>query len=1055
MRYQGSSIPVVVLALLCGSALAGSTLNFPRASFDTNTFTGVAFVNPNNVVARLEISLISTDGSDALPSTTLDIPPGAQQALLLTDIFKNPLPPDRVCWMRVTSEQDGITGFFLFLNNTVSQFDGADLPQISHRILFNEVRHGGGFSTEINLINPSSDWTNVKLILFRPGLEPATADLPAGISRRGVVRFDPAAIFKTTQIPAGSYLSASANVGIGGFALIKSGKDLLGLNAQPATTGQQILYFPQMAVLGPWKTELGIVNYSTEAAILTISAFKGNGTPHSGDYLKGTNPVTRQLPAEGALMLDVAELFGFQTTASQTGTLDGWIRVESTNSGISGFVSYGVVTAGSLAAVPSQSIALNRAFFSHLATDLGYFTGLALLNPGQLTNNYRVVVLRKDGTVIGSTDGVLRPGERVSRLITEFVPQTGKQSGGFIWVSSTQAMYMTSLFGTAKGFNPSLKSEILANIAPQAATPFYQPNASPPLQIQPSLAVLQPNATKQFSVSGAIRPVVWKVNGSTTASVAGSISTSGLYQAPSQVPTGLPVVISAEATDRPNSSGASVDVLRRTQLAKGEGTVQSVTFLRSQQKLFSAELLSSGASGADSSQPQGSGNSQIRAVLPAPALLLKSLPGEDVSKMIGYSASNGPEYLLVSTSGGRVVRLDPTLSNPPLVEIASGLTNPTSMVLDPVSGNLLVVAGSSIVTVAKSAIEKGLVTTLQSDSGPRDDRPKFFIGDLDNPQGIAVDACTGNIIVSQNSGLYVIDRVSGSRYFLGESGFPGEVLGLYRKEMPCPSAFQVIVANPAQRKIQLYDPNLGTGTPWVTSAAFSTNDLAYLPKDNTITAEGSTGILLGDRQSDGAASDIYVVNVPNLYVDKQANTLPKPTLDNVSDPRGDTFGTLEPQIDLLEVNSAFGDGGWIISLTFDSPVTPLWQGLPNGLAGVIGIDTDQDASTGAGVWPGLGDQINADIGMDYVIWLRQETDGGGALILKYYGSGEYGPTGYEGSISFGPDGSTVLFFIPYSSFDPDGLMNFIVVAGTDAEPTDVAPNLGFLTTGAEYLPPHY
>ena len=71
--------------------------------------------------------------------------------------------------MRASSVSD-LTGFFLFLNGLGTVLDGADLPDSAKKIVFNRIKVAEGFSTELNIINPSgrlpsncSCWTQVIL----------------------------------------------------------------------------------------------------------------------------------------------------------------------------------------------------------------------------------------------------------------------------------------------------------------------------------------------------------------------------------------------------------------------------------------------------------------------------------------------------------------------------------------------------------------------------------------------------------------------------------------------------------------------------------------------------------------------------------------------------------------------------------------------------------------------------------------------------------------------------------------------------------------------------
>ena len=225
----------------------------------------------------------------------------------------------------------------------------------------------------------------------------------------------PPLFFEVSEISADSFVSVTANVAIAGFELVRtSGGDLLGLNARDGLEQLTQLFFPQVAVLGPWKSELGLVNYSSTPVIATISVFKPDGTLYAEADLQN-NPVTAIVGSNDSLLADVETLFGFAGEQ----TLDGWLLVESTSASLNGFISYGLPGTGSVASVTSSAQGQKRAIFSHIATSGGFFTGVAVLNSGQLATNVTILAIQPTGVVLGSFNTVLKPGERLSKLIDE------------------------------------------------------------------------------------------------------------------------------------------------------------------------------------------------------------------------------------------------------------------------------------------------------------------------------------------------------------------------------------------------------------------------------------------------------------------------------------------------------------------------------------------------------------------------------------------------------------------------------------------------------------
>ncbi|MFZ0428692.1 MAG: DUF5719 family protein [Acidobacteriota bacterium] len=846
-------------------AFPASRLIFPRASFDIGTITGIALVNPTGQDAQVTLTLRGPDGS-LLTGTGITNPArftvgkGKQLAQLLDEWFHAKLPADRVGWVEVTSPRDGITGFFLFLNLAGTQFDGADLPEAAPEIIFNQIEAGESAGTELNLVNPGSAGTEVTLRLVGPSVPPAskTINLPAG----GMARLDASQFFGLTQIPNSCYVRVIAKAPVAGFEFVKSSKgDLIGLNAQHERLQLSDIYFPQMAVQGPWKTEIGLVNYTASPVILTITAFQADGTKFGTDQLN-TNPVTRSLDKFGAMRADVAELFGFKGDQVR----DGWIQVTASSPSINGYIRYGLPETGSVALVAAPAEGTTRALFSHIATVSGFFTGLALLNPGSVVANVRVMAFTSAGTPIGTYDTALAPGHRISKLINELIQPAGNQSGGFIWVKSDRPIYSTSLFGTSK---------VLANIPPQGVPSAFNPDSgTQSLKLDPPLAAVQPKTGLKFQVTGSAGAVVWKVNGKQGGdNVVGRIAADGTYTAPENPPSPQSVTISAEVGGR--IVGAAVDIVKKEQLFSGLGVVQAVAYLASLRKLYESELvgLSPTDQGGDGVEP-AAGESRLFELLPGNVKVpVSTFANEEIHDMTAFAANGGKEYMLLAARrSGRILRLDPENPQQPY-EVAKGLVQPGAMVIDPVSGNLLVAEQDRITTISRSALEAGLRTTTQRlGKRPRRryaDRGSLLVGGA-NASSLAVDECTGNVYYTDNAAgtINVYSKATGETFVAADGLLgPTDLLAVYRQGVSCPAALNLLVVERDQGWVTLVLPYSGQQYIWFeVPSAF---DVTFLPENNPFTE--AAGVLIGQFADENA--ELFFVDLPDDYGVRPTNGL--------------------------------------------------------------------------------------------------------------------------------------------------------------------------------------
>ncbi len=188
MRYQLLSI--VCMSLCFGTNEGSSTLIFPRLSFASQDLTGIAIVNPTEETATVTFRAYGVDGQLLQPQgsprpgdgqegrqpqggftnpASFDIPPGQQFADVTIGIFGSGIDPEAIGWIEAVSEADDLTGFFQFLDTSISFLDGADLPVPDSRLIFQDVRVDQGFSTTAYLLNPNGPGSaSVELSLVTP-----------------------------------------------------------------------------------------------------------------------------------------------------------------------------------------------------------------------------------------------------------------------------------------------------------------------------------------------------------------------------------------------------------------------------------------------------------------------------------------------------------------------------------------------------------------------------------------------------------------------------------------------------------------------------------------------------------------------------------------------------------------------------------------------------------------------------------------------------------------------------------------------------------------------
>jgi len=846
--------------------MGASELNYPRVSLSGDTVTGLAIVNPGTESATITLKAFGGDGNllkTPHNPVVLSLGPGEQLARTALELFGAPDKNAGPAWVRGESATDGLTGFFLYLDNQITFFDGAEIPEPTEQLLFPEVRIEPGAATELNLVNPNEATAHVEFILYG-GVSPVTRTLT--LPAFGSTRTDAATLFGVSPGTGGSspgstayYVTVGSDQPLVGCAFVQFQHENVGLSARPLDEALDRLLFPQFAVLDPFVSELTLVNLSNQSVIATVTAHQPDGSLYQVDG--GSNPVPIGLKPKEAVRRDLETLFGFKGSA----TLVGWLEVEASTPSLNGVLTYTVPSLGSRASVAAVSQGSQFSIFSHIATVLGYYTGLAVLNPGALTANLQLAAMDYSGKPVGTHSEALAPGARISKLITELIPESQSMGGGFIWLRSDLPVYSTSLFGR-------LENGILSNIPPQPSPDNFQPSGvEEPWGITPPLAVVQPQGNMTFQLQGTPgAPVQWSVNSVAGGSPqTGTISAAGVFKGPSKTPAQLPVFVAASADDA--SAGASVDILSPQELFSSLGEVQSVAYLTSAQRLYAAELQATQTFGDGAVDLQATDATRIVDATTGTPVEVGKFTGETIPQMVPFQAIDNREYLLlVGEKSGSIIRFDPATGR--RATVLSGLDQPSAMVLDSAENAVLVAEATEVNSYDLSLLNAGLSAKGASSPDQQTFSPKRRLFAASHGH-LAIDSCTGNIYatIAAEGRLLEYVRATGAIRTIAEGLVqPGAVLGLYRAGGGCPAAFHLLVAQAAGENLLNVIPAEKRITGWFRLRRRA--DLIFLPPGNSFTR--SAAILISDLGAESSA--ITLVELPGLYMARLLNPLRRP-----------------------------------------------------------------------------------------------------------------------------------------------------------------------------------
>ncbi|HEY2931717.1 MAG TPA: carboxypeptidase regulatory-like domain-containing protein [Acidobacteriota bacterium] len=876
--------------------LGTSELIFPRVAFDGGRFTGFAVANPGKVRARLTLTAYGENGrllqgagvTNPLP---IDIEPGKQFAQLDSEMFHGYASnPGFKGWVYAQSEADGLTGFFIMGDGKLSMLDGADLPNKALDLYYNLLLDSARYQYEISLVNPNDGTAGITLSLVNSS-GTALQTRQISIAGKGCLQATLESLFAAPDIAQSATLKVKSNVPVAGFEFVfaRDSSTLTGLVAQPEGRKLSSLHFPQLAVLGDWATQVGVFNVTDEIILISVSAYKADGTLFAAPDIGGNNPFRIAIAPRGAFTQDVQRLFNFRGDSTRVG----WLKVETTKQSIHGFVAYGTRSNPTLAAVVAQSDpqGSTNAVFSHQANNETFYTGLAILNAGSLAANIEITSVKSTGEVLGSVKKVLGPLERIADLLSspQLIPASGGAQGGLVVVRSDTPVFTSELFGTWNG-------STLANVPAQQGPADFKPDqGSPRFVVEPPLAPLELRTRQtfraRFLTGTPTGGLTWSVNGINNGdSTVGIIDSQGVYTAPATLPAQSRVTIRATTSDGKQVAGATVDLVQKSAFGVNVNFLRAQTYLNGLKKLYVTEL--SGLSAKQSiSRPlqAGSVNTVISEISEnGQKKAVHTFVKSNALAVLPYTDSKETDYLLLSTydSGaaltdntGRIIRFNP--ANGQSSTVASELRQPVAMTLDEASGELLVAdqGSNSVVAIAQSQLDPNIKTKV----GRSIRLTPRFLFSTNKPGGIAINACDGSIYTADTAGGVIrrYDRKTNA-FTTVVTGLqqPSKLLALYGTGVDCPEAFFLLVAeeptNGQNGKLTVVEPARRDENEQVLVESFFKGldhipDISFISDNNPYLPKRQAAILFGEEFLNANDQIFYIGGSGDDYEQEEPN----------------------------------------------------------------------------------------------------------------------------------------------------------------------------------------
>ncbi len=422
---------------------------------EAQRYMGIAFTNTTDFEVSIELKAFDPHGDlitgrDILNPATLRVVPRGQTWASVGDVFGVGILSADLGKISYQSNRAALATLFLIGDEKNTLLDGGTAGQAPLKtfVLPGISREGEKPFTTVHLFNPSADSTReVELTLYDlAGKVLGSRRVP--LLPQGTVVQDVTALFgMDLAMFSGGYIRGSAEgEGVVALETFGSEQSLNLLSAQPLSLIERSHSIPHFAVGGGFDTELNLINTdSSRWATLRVSALDDQGNAR-------LNPVQVSLGPLEQGIFDLSSLFGTSSDEQIVGSLridleedllDSSLEAASVNGSLRLRSSDGRLSASLPLLLPHDA----DAFYAHIAQDLGFFTGVAVLNPYGNPVEVTVEAFDQVGDPLGENTFTLPGGGRKAKLLLELIPATAGQVGGYFRVRSQDKVVSFALFG--------------------------------------------------------------------------------------------------------------------------------------------------------------------------------------------------------------------------------------------------------------------------------------------------------------------------------------------------------------------------------------------------------------------------------------------------------------------------------------------------------------------------------------------------------------------------------------------------------------------------------
>ena len=406
--------------------------------------TGIAVANLDPAEAELTYTAFDSNGSAMYGEgirnpISLPLAGGAQLPRMDHQIFGDGFgAANQGGWLRVDCTSPVTSAFLLLFDEALTVLDGTSASFAGTSAFVLPEIGGNEEFAEIRAANPGDNSAQVRFDLFDAAGQsqgtPALRTIPAS----GVLAETIGGLFPGSA-GAARYVRATANHPVIPLLLWGSaGRYLQVLAGQDAGSGAATLYSPQYAVGGPWRSTLSIVNLDSQAGQVALEF-----TDRTGKTVTRTETIA----ARGKLAIEAQDYFA----DPYSGLHEGLVKITGGGVKLAGSVVFGDRERQLCSsALPLISALQNEAVFSQVASNDTYYTGIALMNPGNTEARVALAVYDSGGQRLADPAVTLGPKTSRAFVLTSLAPElAGRQLiSGYVRVTADQPIACFALYGT-------------------------------------------------------------------------------------------------------------------------------------------------------------------------------------------------------------------------------------------------------------------------------------------------------------------------------------------------------------------------------------------------------------------------------------------------------------------------------------------------------------------------------------------------------------------------------------------------------------------------------